>query len=76
MTTNLVFQARTKHIEADYYFVREHVASKLLQIRLISSGDQITDAFTKALPIRKMIEFRYNLNLGNCGWEGGVTCLV
>jgi hypothetical protein len=43
LSVNLVFDARTKHIEVDYHFVRERVAHKLLDIRFISSGDQVTN---------------------------------
>jgi hypothetical protein len=48
---NLVFHARTKHTEFDFYFVREWVAQKLLQIKFISSNDQLNDIFTKPLPV-------------------------
>lgn len=60
---NLVFHARTKHIEIDFYFVRERVAQKLLDIRFINSGDQLTDGFTKVITAAKLKRFRVNLNL-------------
>jgi hypothetical protein len=58
-----MFHGRVKHIEIDFHFVRERVARKLLEVRLIPTQDQIADGFTKALTMKKLASFRDNLNL-------------
>jgi hypothetical protein len=65
LTSNLVFHARMKHIEVDYHFVRESVAQKLLEVRPISTGDQIVDGFTKPLTTRLLQQFKDNLNVSD-----------
>jgi hypothetical protein len=52
-----------KHVEVDYHFVRERVASKRLDVRIISTNDQIADIMTKALPGPAFNKICTNLNL-------------
>lgn len=46
---NLVFHKCTKHVGMDCYFVREHVESKDIDPKRISTSVQIAEVFTKAL---------------------------
>jgi histone deacetylase 1/2 len=63
LSANQVFHARTKHIEVDFHFVRERVCRKQLEIRFISSNDQVADVFTKPLPLPAFQWCKRNLNL-------------
>ena len=63
LSSNPVFHARTKHIEVDYHFVRERVMRNLLHIDFVPTGDQVADGFTKPITVRKLENFKHNLNL-------------
>jgi hypothetical protein len=63
LIVNSVFHGRTKYVEVDFHFVRERVADKLPDVRIISTDDQVADGFTKPLTTKKLVSFRSNLNL-------------
>jgi hypothetical protein len=63
LLANPVFHACTKHIKIDYHFVQERVARNLLEIRFVSTKDQLADGFTKPLSERQLSYFRRNLKL-------------
>lgn len=49
LAKNLYFYARTKHIEIDYHFIREHIKSMKIIIHHITTQHQIVDIFTMSL---------------------------
>ncbi|XP_020251846.1 uncharacterized protein LOC109829137 [Asparagus officinalis] len=70
LTANPVFHARTKHIEVDFHFVREKVALGTLDVRFVSSKDQVADGFTKPATRYMLDRLRHNLNLVMVKIEG------
>jgi len=63
LSANPIFHARTKHVEVNYHFVRDKVAKKEIQIRFISSQDQLADVFTKPLPTSSFTAFHFKLRV-------------
>lgn len=47
LAANPVFYAGSKHIEIGFHFARERVAQKDLDVRFISTNDQVANVITK-----------------------------
>ena len=47
LATSPVFHARTKHIEMDLHFTRDHILCKQLIIQYILSSEQVANILTK-----------------------------
>jgi hypothetical protein len=56
-----VFHAQTKHIEMDYYFIREKVLNRDVLLKFISTGDQIADIFTRGLSSTRFLFLKSKL---------------
>ena len=69
LTVNPVFHVKPsqKHIVIDFHFVREKVALGALDVRFISTNDQVVDVFTKPAIKFVLDRFRGNLNLVRTG---------
>ena len=74
LANNLIFHARTKHIEVHYHYVHEKVLAGHVDMVHVSIKEQVADIFTKCLGAKKLNRFRsmmgvkdYGLNLRKGG---------
>ncbi|KAH9751420.1 retrovirus-related pol polyprotein from transposon RE1 [Citrus sinensis] len=63
LASNPKYHSKTKHIELDLHFIREHVSRKELQISHVPSCDQVSDILTKPLAFDQFHYLRSNLNV-------------
>jgi hypothetical protein len=63
LSTNPMQHQRTKHVEIDLYFVREHVAAGDVRVLSVPTMLQFADIFTKGLPFSVFLDFWSSLNI-------------
>jgi hypothetical protein len=57
LSTNPIQHQRTKHVEIDLHFIREHVAISDVRFLHVLMTSLFTDIFTKGLPTSVFLEF-------------------
>ena len=63
LARNLVFHARTKHIEVHYHYIHERIIAGDIDLLHVGTHDQVADIFTKAMGLDKLWTFSVALGL-------------
>ena len=58
LAKNPEFHKRTKHIDTQFFFIREKYESGEMSVEYVSTDQQIADLFTKPLSKDKFEQFR------------------
>jgi hypothetical protein len=64
--------ARTKHIDIQYHFIRQHVAEKTIALTFTGTENMVADIFTKALDRVAYERGARTLGLSESSSRGGV----
>ena len=63
MTENLVFHDKSKHMEIQYFYIRDMVPKGAIKLQYVSTDEQVVDVLTKHLSRVKFEYFCDNLGV-------------
>ncbi|GKB54989.1 retrovirus-related pol polyprotein from transposon TNT 1-94 [Tanacetum coccineum] len=61
ISCNPVQHSKTKHIDIQYHFIKEHVEKGTVELYFVGTEYQLADLFTKALPSKRFEYFVYRI---------------
>ena len=64
MSKGLNVHTKIKHMDVRYYYVRQEVSAKNIELVRINTGDNIADLFTKALAPEHLKKFAAKMSMG------------
>ena len=64
LAKNLVFHAKTKHVDVKYHFIRDILEDKLLELVKVHTNDNPADLMTKGLPPERFAHCRALMGVG------------
>ena len=64
LAKNLVFHAKTKHIDVKYHFIRDMLEDKILQLVNVHIDDNPTDLMTKGLSPERFMHCHALMGVG------------
>jgi hypothetical protein len=60
---NLVYHQRSKHLDTRYHYIRNCTEEAKIDVKYVSTKDQLADILTKALNRVKFLEMRKKIGL-------------
>ena len=63
ISLNPVQHFKTKHIEIQYHFIRDHIRRGEIELNYVNTHDNLADIFTKPLDEARFRELTHELNI-------------
>jgi len=64
LTNNPEYHARTKHVDIQFHFIRQHVETNSVELSYCPTHEMTADHFTKPLPRAQFYKHTLRLGLG------------
>ena len=63
ISKNLIQHSGIKHIHIKHYFIRDHVLNGDIELKFVSTFDQLADILTKSLDEKSFVSIRRRIDM-------------